>query len=163
MAGVQKYKDGVISKNFKGLQGLVKSRDISIVEGEGRLTGPKSVTVGDDVYTGTNVILASGSYSRTLPGLTIDGHAVITSDHALELDHVPASAVILGGGVIGVEFASAWKSFGTEVTIVEALPHLVPTEDESNSKLLERAFRRRGINYHVGTRFERVEATDSGV
>jgi dihydrolipoamide dehydrogenase len=163
MAGVQKYKDGVVSKNHKGLQGLIKSRDILIVEGEGRLTGPKSVTVGDDVYAGTTVVLATGSYSRTLPGLDIDGTRVITSEHALELDHVPASAIVLGGGVIGVEFASAWKSFGTEVTIVEALPHLVPLEDEDSSKLLERAFRRRGIGYKLQARFERVEPTDSGI
>ena len=163
MAGVQKYKDGVVSKNHKGLQGLIKSRNILIVEGEGQLTGPKSVTVGDDVYVGTTIVLATGSYSRTLPGLDIDGTRVITSEHALELDHVPASAIVLGGGVIGVEFASAWKSLGSEVTIVEALPHLVPLEDEDSSKLLERAFRRRGIGYKLQARFERVEPTDSGV
>jgi dihydrolipoamide dehydrogenase len=163
MAGVHKYKDGVISKNWKGLQGLIRSRGITIVEGEGRLTGPKQVTVGEQTYTGTNVILATGSYSRTLPGLELDGRRVIASEHALGLDHVPTSAVVLGGGVIGVEFASAWKSFGADVTIVEALPHLVPLEDEANSKLLERAFRRRGINFKLGARFERVEHTDSGV
>jgi len=163
MAGVHKYKDGVISKNWKGLQGLIRSRGITIVEGEGRLTGPKQVTVGDQTYTGANVILATGSYSRTLPGLELDGRRVIASEHALGLDHVPASAVVLGGGVIGVEFASAWKSFGTDVTIVEALPHLVPLEDEANSKMLERAFRRRGIGFKLGARFERVEHTDSGV
>ena len=163
MAGVHKYKDGVISKNWKGLQGLIRSRGITIVEGEGRLTGPKQVTVGDQTYTGTNVVLATGSYSRTLPGLELDGRRVIASEHALVLDHVPASAIVLGGGVIGVEFASAWKSFGVDVTIVEALPHLVPLEDEANSKLLERAFRRRGINFKLGARFERVEHTDSGV
>jgi dihydrolipoamide dehydrogenase len=109
------------------------------------------------------VILATGSYSRSLPGLDIDGQRVIASEHALQLDHVPASAVVLGGGVIGVEFASVWKSFGADVTIVEALPHLVPLEDEANSKLLERAFRRRGINYKLGARFQSVEHTDSGV
>jgi dihydrolipoamide dehydrogenase len=163
MAGVHKYKDGVITKNWKGLQGLIRSRGITIVEGEGRLTGPKQVSVGDQTYTGTNVVLATGSYSRTLPGLELDGQRVITSEHALGLDHVPASAIVLGGGVIGVEFASAWKSFGADVTIVEALPHLVPLEDEANSKLLERAFRRRGINFKLGARFERVENTDSGV
>jgi dihydrolipoamide dehydrogenase len=163
MAGVHKYKDGVISKNFKGLQGLIKSRGIQIVEGSGRLTGPKTVTVGADTYTGTNVILATGSYSRTLPGLDIDGVRVITSDHALVLDHVPTSAIVLGGGVIGVEFASAWKSFGSDITIVEALPHLVPLEDEDNSKQLERAFRRRGINFKLGVRFSGVEHTDNGV
>jgi dihydrolipoamide dehydrogenase len=98
-----------------------------------------------------------------LPGLDVDGRRVITSEHALLLDHVPTSAIVLGGGVIGVEFASAWKSFGAEVTIVEALPHLVPLEDEDNSKLLERAFRRRGIGFKLGARFERVEHTESGV
>ena len=145
------------------MTGLIKSRGIEIVEGEGRLTGPKTVTVGADTYTGTNVILATGSYSRTLPGLDIDGQRVIASEHALVLDHVPASAIVLGGGVIGVEFASAWTSFGTQVTIVEALPHLVPLEDEASSKLLERAFRRRKIAFKLGARFEKVEHTDNGV
>jgi dihydrolipoamide dehydrogenase len=163
MSGVHKYKDGVISKNHKGLVGLVKSRGIQIVEGEGRLTGPKTVSVNGDTYTGENVVLATGSYSRTLPGLDIDGRRVITSEHALQLDHVPASAIVLGGGVIGVEFASAWRSFGAEVTIVEALPHLVPLEDEASSKLLERAFRRRGIDFKLNARFDRVEGTDEGV
>ena len=152
-----------IGKNWKGLQGLIRSRGITIVEGEGRLTGPKQVTVGDETYTGANVILATGSYSRTLPGLELDGQRVIASEHALSLDRVPASAIVLGGGVIGVEFASAWTSFGTKVTIVEALPHLVPLEDEANSKLLERAFRRRWIGFKLGARFERVEHTDNGV
>jgi dihydrolipoamide dehydrogenase len=163
MAGVHKYKDGVIGKNWKGLQGLIRGRGINIVEGEGRLTGAKQVSVGDRTYTGDTVILATGSYSRTLPGLELDGERVIASEHALTLDRVPASAIVLGGGVIGVEFASAWTSFGTKVTIVEALPHLVPLEDEANSKLLERAFRRRKIDFKLGARFERVERTDDGV
>jgi dihydrolipoamide dehydrogenase len=163
MAGVHKYKDGVVSKNHKGLTGLIKSRGIEIVEGEGRLVGPKTVQVGDDTYTGTNLVLATGSYSRTLPGLDLDGARVIASEHALVLDHVPESAIILGGGVIGCEFASVWTSFGTKVTIVEALPHLVPLEDEANSKLLERAFRRRKIDFKVGARFASVEDTDNGV
>jgi dihydrolipoamide dehydrogenase len=163
MAGVHKYKDSVVSKNWKGLQGLIKSRGIEIVEGEGRLVGPKTVQVGDDSYTGTNLVLATGSYSRSLPGLDLDGERVITSEHALLLDHVPSTAIVLGGGVIGCEFASAWTSFGTEVTIVEALPHLVPLEDEASSKLLERAFRRRNIKFKLGARFEKVERTDDGV
>ena len=163
MAGVHKYKDGVISKNHKGLTGLIKSRGIDIVEGEGRLVGPKTVQVGGDTYTGTNLVLATGSYSRSLPGLEIDGDRVITSEQALTLDRVPESAIVLGGGVIGVEFASAWTSFGTKVTIVEALPRLVPAEDEANSKQLERAFRRRKIDFKVGVRFAGVERTASGV
>ncbi len=163
MGGVHKYKDGVVDKNHKGLVGLIKSRGITIIEGEGRLTGAQQLTVGDTTYTAKNIILATGSYSRTLPGLELDGGRVIASEHALQLDHVPSSAIVLGGGVIGVEFASAWRSFGTEVTIIEALPHLVPLEDEANSKLLERAFRRRGIGFKLNARFQRVEHTETGV
>jgi dihydrolipoamide dehydrogenase len=163
MTGVNAYKDSVVSRLYKGLQGLVKSRGITYVEGEGHLVSPTTVRVGDTDYTGRNVVLATGSYARTLPGLEIDGARVMTSDHALTLDYVPRSAVILGGGVIGVEFASVWKSFGAEVTVVEALPHLVPLEDEASSKLLERAFRKRGITFHVGARFGGVEQTATGV
>jgi dihydrolipoamide dehydrogenase len=163
MAGVHKYKDGVVSKNHKGLTGLIKSRGIEIVEGEGRLVGQKTVQVGDDTFTGANVILATGSYSKTLPGLDLDGQRVIASEHALQLDRVPESAIVLGGGVIGCEFASAWTSFGAKVTIIEALPHLVPLEDEASSKQLERAFRRRKIDFKLGARFEKVEHTDDGV
>jgi dihydrolipoamide dehydrogenase len=163
MAGVNSYKDQVTGRLYKGLQGLIKSRGITYVEGEGQLASATSVSVGDATYTGRHVVLATGSYARSLPGLEIDGARVITSDHALRLDYVPRSAVILGGGVIGVEFASVWKSFGAEVTIVEALPHLVPLEDEANSKLLERAFRKRGIAFEVGVRFSGVEHTATGV
>jgi dihydrolipoamide dehydrogenase len=108
-------------------------------------------------------VLASGSYARSLPGLDIDGERVITSEHALRLESVPASVVVLGGGVIGCEFASVWRSFGAEVTIVEALPRLVPTEDEASSKVLERAFRKRGIAFRTGTPFQSVKTTDTGV
>jgi len=163
MAGVNSYKDQVTGRLHKGLQGLIKSRAITYIEGEGRLTSPTSVKVGDATYTGRHVVLATGSYARSLPGLEIDGARVMTSDHALRLDYVPRSAVILGGGVIGVEFASVWKSFGADVTIVEALPHLVPLEDEANSKLLERAFRKRGIAFELGARFSAVEHTAAGV
>jgi dihydrolipoamide dehydrogenase len=163
MPGVHKYKDSVIAKNHKGLTGLIKGRGIQIVEGEGRLAGRRTVQVGADTYTGTNLVLATGSYSRTLPGLDLDGDRVMASEHALQLDRVPATAIVLGGGVIGCEFASAWTSFGSKVTIIEALPHLVPLEDEGSSKLLERAFRRRGIGFKLGTQLERAEPTDDGV
>jgi dihydrolipoamide dehydrogenase len=163
MPKVNSYKDGVVSKLYKGLAGLIKARAVRYVEGEGRLVSPTAVRVGEDTYTGRHVVLATGSYARTLPGLDIDGERVITSDHALLLDRVPASVVVLGGGVIGVEFASVWKSFGADVTIVEALPHLLPLEDEASSVLLERAFRRRRIAYKVGARFAGVERTESGV
>ena len=163
MAGVNKYKDTVVAGLYKGLQGLIKSRKVNIVQGDGRLVSPTTVAVGNDTYTGKNVLLATGSYSRTLPGLDLDGQRVMASEHALKLDRVPASAIVLGGGVIGCEFASVWKSFGADVTIVEALPHLVPLEDEANSKQLERAFRRRGIKQKLGARFAGVEYTDGGV
>ena len=163
MDGVNAYKDKVVTRLWKGLTGLVSSRHIDVIEGEGRLVSPTAVQVGDTLIEGAHVVLASGSQTRSLPGLEIDGQRVITSDHALQLDRVPASVVILGGGVIGVEFASVWRSFGAEVTIVEMLPHLLPPEEESSSKLLERAFRRRGIGYKLGARFESVKETDSGV
>jgi dihydrolipoamide dehydrogenase len=163
MDGVNAYKDGVVSRLYKGLQGLVKSRGITYVEGEGRLVSPTAVRVGEQTYEGRHVLLATGSYARTLPGVEIDGTRVITSDHALRLDRVPASAVVLGGGVIGCEFASAWTSFGVDVTIVEALPHLVPLEDEASSKLLERAFRRRKIGFELGNKVTSVRTTDDGV
>jgi dihydrolipoamide dehydrogenase len=163
MAGVNAYKHKVVTRLWKGLTGLVSSRKIDVIEGDGRLVSPTAVQVGDQVIEGAHIVLASGSDSRSLPGLEIDGERVISSDHALRLDRVPASVVILGGGVIGVEFASVWRSFGADVTIVEMLPHLLPPEEESSSKLLERAFRRRGIKYKLGTRFEGVKNTDAGV
>ncbi|MGI4893496.1 MAG: dihydrolipoyl dehydrogenase [Janthinobacterium lividum] len=162
MAGVNKYKDGVIARLYKGLQGLVKSRKVELVSGTGKLVGKNTVEVDGQRYTGKSVVLASGSYSRSLPGLDIGGR-VMTSEQALQLDSVPASVIVLGGGVIGVEFASVWRSFGAEVTIIEAFPHLVPLEDEAASKALERAFRKRGIAFSLGVRFAGVEQSDSGV
>ncbi|MEV0901567.1 dihydrolipoyl dehydrogenase [Actinoplanes sp. NPDC049802] len=164
MAGVNAYKDGVVGRLFKGLTGLLThNKNITVVQGEGKLVGKDTVEVDGKRYTGRNIILATGSYSRSLPGLEVDGKRVLTSEHALKLDRVPASAIVLGGGVIGVEFASVWKSFGADVTIVEALPRLVAAEDEEISKQVERAFRKRKINFKVGKPFEKVEHTDSGV
>ena len=162
MPAVNNYRDTIVDRLFKGLTGLVSSKNITVVAGEGRMAGPRTIQVGDDYYTGENVVLASGSFSRTLPGLEIGGR-VITSEHALQLNFVPKKAIVLGGGVIGVEFASIWKSFGTDVTIVEGLPHLVPNEDEAVSKGLERAFRKRGIDFKLGVRFSGVTQNETGV
>ena len=162
MAAVNAFREGIVASKYKGLQGLVKARGITVIEGEGHLVSPTTVQVGDDLIVGKNVILATGSYSRSLPGLEIGGR-VITSETALALDYVPKKVAVLGGGVIGVEFASVWKSFGADVTIIEALPHLVPNEEESISKQLERAFRKRGIEYSLGIRFQSVTQSDSGV
>ena len=163
MSGVNSYKDGVVSRLHKGLAGLIKGRGITVIEGAGRVSGAHEVTVGDTAYTGAHLVLASGSYSKSLPGLDIDGERVLTSEQALRLERVPASVIVLGGGVIGCEFASVWRSFGAEVTIVEALPRLVAAEDEASSKALERAFRKRKITARTSSPFQSVTTTDDGV
>jgi len=162
MVKVNEYRDGVVGRLYKGLQGLVKSRNVTFIEGAGRLVGPNTIEVNGEQHTGTNVVLATGSYARTLPGLEIGGR-IMTSDQALNLDYVPGSAIVLGGGVIGVEFASVWTSFGAKVTVVEGLPRLVPNEDEAVSKVLERAFRKRGIDFTTGVRFASATQDATGV
>ncbi|MEU6038994.1 dihydrolipoyl dehydrogenase [Actinomadura sp. NPDC047616] len=162
MAGVHKYKDGIVTRLYKGLQGLAKAHRITLVEGAGTFLGDNTVEVDGVRHTGRHTILATGSLPRTLPGLELGGR-IITSDQALTLDHVPERVVVLGGGVIGVEFASVWASFGAHVTIVEALPRLLPTEDEFASKLLERAFRRRKIACRTGVKVIGAAQTATGV
>lgn len=162
MGGVNKYKDGVVGRLYKGLQGLVASRKVEMINGWGKLVDKNTVEVDGKQLRGKNIVLATGSYSRSLPGLEIGGR-VLTSEQALQLDVVPKSAVVLGGGVIGVEFASVWKSFGADVTIIEGLPHLVPNEEEAISKTLERSFKKRKINFKTNTRFKSVEQHDNGV
>lgn len=161
MAKVKEFQSGVINKMYKGLSHLIKAKNVELVNARGRLTGPDTVTAGERVLRGKNIVLASGSYTKNL-GMNLGGR-ILGSEHALFLDHVPGSAIILGGGVIGVEFASVWKSFGAEVTIIEALPHLVPNEDEAISKGLEKAFKQRGINFQVGTRFANAQEDEGGV
>ena len=160
MHEVGRFRDKTISRLHKGLQGLVKSRKIDYIQGWGRVISPNTVQVGS--YQGKNLVLATGSYSKSLPGLEIEGR-VITSDQALQLDWVPNKAVVLGGGVIGIEFASLWASLGTEVTVIEGLPHLANNEDASVSKGLERAFRSRGITFKTGTMFDSVTQTGNSV
>ncbi len=163
LPGVNAYKDKVVGRLYKGLQGLVKSRKITYVEGAGRLVSPTAVRVGGTEYEGRHVVLATGSFARSLPGLEVDHTRIVTSDDVLASESVPKSVVILGAGAIGMEFASVWRSFGAEVTLVEALPHLLPLEEESSSKLVERAFRKRGVTFRVGVRFAEAKATDDGV
>lgn len=161
MAKVLEFQSGIINKMHRGLSGLIKSHKVEFVNAHGVLSGVDTVTAGDRVLKGKNIVLASGSVTKTL-GMNLGGR-IIGSEHALFLDHVPSSVVILGGGVIGVEFASVWKSFGADVTIVEALPHLVPNEDEDISKGLEKAFKARGIKFMTGTRFRDAAEDGSGV
>ncbi len=159
MSGVHTYKDGVVGRLHKGLQGLVKAAEIDYLEGEGRLSAPHTVTVGDREITGRHVVLATGSVPKLLPGLEVGGR-IMTSDQALQLEFTPARVVVLGGGVIGVEFASVFASFGAQVTIVEALDRLVPAEDEAVSAQLQRAFRKRKITAKTGAKF--TGATQQG-
>lgn len=165
MKGVHRYKDGVVGRLYRGLQGLVKAAEgITYVEGEGRLTGPSTVTVGTDgtELTGTNVVLATGSSARTLPGIEIGGR-IMTSDQAIDLEQIPERAIVLGGGVIGVEFASVLRSFGAEVTVVEAVDRLVPGEEPAISAHLQRAFRKRGITSRTGVAVASVSQDEDGV
>ncbi len=155
-----------VDRLYKGLRQLVGSRGIRTLVGTARLDGPHAVLVdGPDAgrYTATDVVIATGSAPRTIPGVTPDGERVLTSDHALRLTALPASAIVLGGGVIGVEFASMWQSMGVEVTILEALDRLLPTEDAASSTALQRAWRKRGIDVRTGVRVSGVESHAGGV
>ena len=166
LAGVVSYADSVVGRIYRGVSGLISARGVTVIQGAGRLTqyqGHPAVTVGDQTYQATNLVLATGSYPRSLPGLEIDGLKILTSEQALRLDRLPTSAIVLGGGVIGVEFASAWRSFGVNVTIVEALPELVSGEDPSISAALARAFRKREINLVTGAAMSGCQTTESGV
>jgi len=161
MSQVNKYRDSIVDKLYKGLTGLVGGKPITYVTGEGRMTGPKTITVGADTYTGKFLLLATGSLTKTL-GIQIGGR-VITSDQALQMDWVPKKVAILGGGVIGVEFASIWRSFGAEVVIIEGLDRLVPNEEPVISKALDRAYRKRGIESKLGNKFKTVTQTATAV
>ncbi|SNS56555.1 dihydrolipoyl dehydrogenase [Rhodococcoides kyotonense] len=162
MAGVHAYKDGVVAKLYKGLQGLVKANKVELISGTGRYVGDSTVEVDGRRIVGKSVVLATGSYPKVLPGIEL-GPRVLTSDQALILDRLPTRAIVLGGGVIGVEFASVWASFGADVTIVEALPRLIAAEDEWSSKQLSKAFRKRGITAKTSSPFAGVKETPDGV
>ncbi|GAA1413828.1 dihydrolipoyl dehydrogenase [Glutamicibacter uratoxydans] len=161
MAGVRKYKEGIVAGKHKGLEGLLKMKKVNVITGNGRLVSQDSIDVDGTIYKGKNIILATGSESKTF-GLEIGGR-ILTSTEALNMESVPKSAIVLGGGVIGVEFASVWNSFGVDVTIVEGLPSLVPNEDPAIIKVLERAFKKRGIKFNTGVFFEKVEQDANGV
>ncbi|GAA2009274.1 dihydrolipoyl dehydrogenase [Brevibacterium samyangense] len=165
MEKVVAFKQGIIDRNYKGLQGLVKARGIDYISGEGKLVSQDTVEVTNDEgtlqVTGKAIVLATGSTSKTI-GIDIRDR-VMTSEQALEYTEVPESAIVLGGGVIGVEFASVWASMGSKVTIVEGLPHLVANEDEAISKALEKAFKKRKIDFKLGAMFDSVEQDADGV
>jgi dihydrolipoamide dehydrogenase len=167
-ADVQKRKERVVTKNSKGIEFLMKKNKITVFKGTGKLALPGKVEVtGEDGQTQAietkNIIIATGSVVRPIPGFETDGERIVNSDHILELKEVPKSLIVMGSGAVGVEFASVYARFGTDVTIVELLPRMVPLEDEEVSKDLERAFRKRGIKSQLGTRLEKMEKTETGV
>src|SRR5580693_6015047 len=166
-------KNGIITKHVKGLDFLMRKNKVTTIEGTGRLTGAAkngvhSISVeaanGEKkVVQAKNVVIATGSDARLLPGVESDANRILTNMEILALPQIPKSMVVIGAGAVGVEFGSIFKSFGSEITIVEYLPRLVPNEDEDVSKELARVFRKRGIDTHTGAKVEKVEKTDTGV
>ncbi|MCI0353661.1 MAG: dihydrolipoyl dehydrogenase [Acidobacteria bacterium] len=170
-AAVQDRKNKIVAKHAKGLDYLMRKNKVTVVAGYGRLTGPakdglRAVEVEADGKTSTvkakNIILATGSEARMLPGLKPD-KSILTNIEILSLDAIPKSLVVVGAGAVGVEFASIYRSFDSEVTLLELLPRLVPLEDEEVSKELLRSFNKKGITSHLGARVEKVEKTKIGV
>jgi len=163
----QERKRKVVDGNARGIEGLFKKNKVTWLKGRGRLTGPHEVEVegseGKTSYGAKHVMIATGSVPRDIPIAPSDGKRVLTSDHILELERVPASLAVLGAGAVGTELASIYHSFGTKVTLIEMLPRVLPIEDEEVSAELEKALRRRGIKVMAGTRMSGFEATDGGV
>jgi dihydrolipoamide dehydrogenase len=159
---IQQFKAKVVDKLVSGLTSLVKARKIEVIQGTGKLTGPGAVEVDGRSLQASAVVLATGSQPKLLPGMAV-GERVITSDQALDLDRIPASAVVIGAGAVGLEFASLYRSLGAEVTLIEALERLAPLEDEAISKDVARAFRKRGITTHAGAKVQDVKESGEGV
>jgi dihydrolipoamide dehydrogenase len=159
---VQKFQKKVVDKLVNGLTGLVKTRKIEVVKGTGKLGGPGSVEVDGRKLEAADVVVATGSYPKLLPDLEVT-ERIITSDQALTLDRIPGSIVVIGAGAVGLEFASLYRSFGAEVTLIEALPRLAPLEDEDVSKETARAFRKRGVDGHADAKVRSVEEAGESV
>lgn len=161
------YKNQVVGKNAKGIEYLFKKNKIEAIHGHGTLAGPYEIDVehssGKSRYRTRNVLIATGSVPRELPVAATDGERIINSDHALELASVPESLVVLGAGAVGCEFASIFRSFGSQVTLVEMLPRILPLEDEELSVELRKTFSRRGIDVITDARLKTSEAFDGGV
>ena len=165
---IQDRKNKIVTKHTKGLEFLMRKNKVTVVRGFARLTGPARNGIhtidveGGPSVQAKNIILATGSFARMLPGMQADDK-VLTNIEVLSIGAIPKSMVIIGSGAVGVEFASIYKSFGTEVTIIEMLPRLVPVEDEEVSKELLRSFKKRDIHCFVNTKVDKVEKTKNGV
>lgn len=162
MAAVHAYKQSVVDRLHTGLNGLIAGRGITVVQGDGRYVGNRTVVVDGKPYTGGAVVLATGSAPRGVADIPI-GDRIMSSDHALQLPDIPRTAIVLGGGVIGVEFASMWASYGAEVTVLEATSRLLPGEDDWTSMTLERALRRRDITIKTGATVIAARQNGAGV
>jgi dihydrolipoamide dehydrogenase len=165
LAGVHRHKDKVVQQNAGGVEFLFKKNKVTTFKGFGRLDGPGRIRVdgSDEAINARHIVLATGSTPRRIPGVEVDGKVVLTSDELLELREMPQHLLVLGSGAVGVEFASLFRSFGCEVTVVELLDRLVPNEDEEVSKEFERVFKRRGIKVHTSTKLTQVERVEGGV
>jgi dihydrolipoamide dehydrogenase len=162
------FKDSVVGRMYKGVTGLVKKHRIELIEGEGTLANHEQVFVrtGDGertVKADKALVIATGSYPRDLPFIEADGNMVHNSDHGLVADDVPSSVVVVGGNYIGLEFASVYRSFGAQVTVVEMLPKIAPAEDDDISEALAKLLDRRGIKFRIGTTVKEATASDKGV
>jgi dihydrolipoamide dehydrogenase len=170
-AAIQDRKNKIVAKHTKGLEFLMKKNKVETIKGYGKLTGPAqngihTVELSNDGKSSNlkarNIILATGSEARLIPGMEVSDR-VLTNIEILSLKEIPKSLVIVGAGAVGVEFASIYRSFDCEVTIVEMLPRLVPVEDEEVSKELARVYRKRGINFHTSAKVDKIEKTKTGV
>ncbi len=164
--GAHAYKNKVVTKNAKGIEFLFKKNKIEGIHGRGSILGPNEVEVesaeGRQTYEAENILVATGSVPRDIPPAPVDGERVLNSDHMLEVPSVPESLIVLGGGAVGTEFASIFASYGSQVTLVEMLPRLLPIEDEEVSAALEKSFRKRGIQVLTGVQLSAVEVTSAG-
>jgi dihydrolipoamide dehydrogenase len=161
-SAVRAFEDKIVDKLVRGVTGLIKQRGIAVVQGTARLVPGPAVEVDGTRLDATDVVIATGSRPRLLPGIELT-ERVITSDQALFLDRIPASAIVIGAGAVGLEFASLYRSLGAEVTVLEALPRLAPLEDEDISKEVARAFRRRGITAAAGASVKEISDTGETV
>jgi dihydrolipoamide dehydrogenase len=156
-------KNKIVSKHSKGVEFLMKKNKVDWIKGWGTVKGPGKVEVGGQIYETRNIVLATGSEARMMPGLEPDAKRILTNIEILDLKEVPKSLGIIGGGAVGVEFASCFHRFGTKVTLFEMLPRIVPLEDEDVSKELERLFKKSGIRVETGARVENIQKHDAGV
>ena len=161
---IAKRKDSVVDQLTKGVESLMRKNKIEVVRSRGTVTGKNSIQAGDRKLEAKNLIIATGSTPRSLPGIEIDGKRIITSDHAVHADRLPESVAIIGGGAIGVEFATFYHQMGVaKVTVIEALDRLVPLEDEEVSGVILKAFQKAGIEVRIGAKVVEAKATESGV